>query len=52
MSRMYQIIRNLYRARKITSKEVWAYTDTIPPKITMAEAVLICGPRKKDTYGI
>lgn len=50
MSKMYRVIRNLYRAHKITCDEVWEYVDTIPPKITETEAVLICGPRKKDTY--
>lgn len=46
MSKMFNIIKNLYKAHKITCADVWAYADADPPKITEAEAVLICGPRK------
>lgn len=49
MSKMYRVIRNLYRAHKITFEDVWAYVDMVPQKITEEEAVLICGPRKKDS---
>lgn len=47
MSTMFNIIKNLYKARKITYADVWSYVGAEPPKITAAEAILICGPRKE-----
>lgn len=37
-----------YRLHKITADQVWAYTESDPPKITEDEALAICGPRAKD----
>ena len=44
----YTTARLLYRLHKITADQVWAYTESDPPKITEDEALAICGPRAKD----
>ena len=44
----YTPARLLYRLHKITADQVWAYTESDPPKITEDEALAICGPRAKD----
>ena len=33
----------------ITADQVWAYTESDPPKITEDEALAICGPRPKSS---
>lgn len=43
---MYKIIAMKYRMHKITAGDVWAYVDE--GKITVSEAVAICGPRPKE----
>lgn len=48
MSKYYTTARLLYRLHKITADQVWAYTESDPPKITEDEALAICGPRAKD----
>lgn len=48
MSKYYTTARLLYRLHKITADQVWAYTESDPPKITEDEALAICGPRVKD----
>lgn len=40
---MYTLIKNQYKARRITAADVWAYVDA--GKITHAQAVSICGAR-------
>ena len=48
MAGYYTTARLLYRLHKITADQVWAYTESDPPKITEDEALAICGPRVKD----
>lgn len=43
MSPKYNFIRAMYRLKKITAAEVWAYADA--GDITEEEAAKICGPR-------
>lgn len=47
-AKYYTTARLLYRLHKITADQVWAYTESDPPKITEDEALAICGPRAKD----
>lgn len=44
-SSKYALIKNMYKLKKITAKDVWAYTDA--GDITEKEATAICGPRPK-----
>lgn len=46
MSPKYNIIRTLYRLRKITAADVWSYVDG--GELTASEAIKICGPRPKE----
>lgn len=46
MSPKYNFIRCMYRMRRITAAQVWAYVGT-ENGITSDEAVKICGPRPK-----
>lgn len=41
----YQLIRNMYRLRRITAVDVWNYV--YDGEITEAQAISICGPRPK-----
>lgn len=42
----YQLIKTMYRIRRITAAQVWEYADA--GEITEAQAVSICGPRPKE----
>lgn len=42
MSKYYTTARLLYRLHKITADQVWAYTESDPPKITEDEQQSIC----------
>ena len=41
MSKYYTTARLLYRLHKITANQVWAYTESDPPKITEDEALAL-----------
>ncbi len=43
---MYNIIKTLYKLKRITAADVWAQVDA--GKITEAQAITICGARPKN----
>ena len=45
MSKYYTTARLLYRLHKITANQVWAYTESDPPKIT---CLLYTSPSPRD----
>ena len=45
---MFNFIKSMYDRHQLTARQVWAATDGDKPKITKAEALLICGPRPSD----
>lgn len=45
-SSKYAFIKNMYRMRRITARDVWTYADA--GDITEKEAIAICGPRPRQ----
>ena len=45
---MYQFIKSMYDRHLMTAAQVWALVDKEPPTLTAAEAMRICGPRRKS----
>ena len=43
---IFQIIKGKYKRHEITAAKVWEYADD--GKITIAQALSICGPRPKE----
>lgn len=47
---MYEVVRTLYRLKRLTAAQVWAKADA--GDITAEEAARICGARPNDNNNV